>query len=188
MIGYCPSAGRIQPRHLLSFSTDSTAIAQVNRSFPARGTRTLRLSCALSLSLSVCISLSLSLSLSRLSTPFFLPPLSSRPRATSVSSRAVRFGIDAAADTGEKKKENRTARPGNCVHAGARATGARSDRFIAATADASHARAFLFLAFRQPARFRPLSPDVIRDLRRDGRAPRGFDRETDRRIETHPRN
>lgn len=29
MIGYCPSAGRIQPRHLLSFSTSSIAIAQV---------------------------------------------------------------------------------------------------------------------------------------------------------------
>lgn len=76
MIGYCPSAGRIQPRHLLSFSTDSTAIAQVNRSRIAR----------------VFLSLPLSFS-----------PLSSRPRATSASSHAVRFGIDAAADAGKKK-------------------------------------------------------------------------------------
>lgn len=147
MIGYCPSAGRIQPRHLLSFSTNSTAIAQVNRSLSAPGTRSSRLSRSRPLYVSFSLSLSLFYSLF-----FFLSPFS-RPRATSVSSRAVRFGIDAAADTGDREKKKRKSngtRPGNCVHAGARATGARSDRFIAATADASHTRVS-FLRF-SPAR------------------------------------
>lgn len=145
MIGYCPSAGRIQPRHLLSFSTNSTAIAQVNRSLSARGTRSSRLSRSRPLYVSFSLSLSLLL-------PFFFLSPFSRPRATSVSSRAVRFGIDAAADTGdrEKKRKSNGTRPGNCVHAGARATGARSDRFIAATADASHT-GVSFLRF-SPAR------------------------------------
>lgn len=146
MIGYCPSAGRIQPRHLLSFSTNSTAIAQVNRSLSARGTRSSRLSRSRPLYVSFSLSLSLLL-------PFFFLSPFSRPRATSVSSRAVRFGIDAAADTGDREKKKRKSngtRPGNCVHAGARATGARSDRFIAATADASHT-GVSFLRF-SPAR------------------------------------
>lgn len=89
----------------------------------------------------------------------------------------VRFGIDAAADigrgaggTGGKKNRERVKL---CPRRG------RSDRFIAATADGrSSARRVSFLRF-SPARPLPatLSPTVIRDLRRDGRAPRGFNRE-----------
>lgn len=107
MIGYCPSAGRIQPRHLLSFSTDSTAIAQVATSLSHN------IAYRLSSTLSSSPSRSLSLSLSR-----FFSPFSSWPRATSSSFRAVRFGIDAAADIGGGKKKS-DGTTGNCVHAGA---------------------------------------------------------------------
>lgn len=132
MIGYCPSAGRIQPRHLLSFSTDSTAIAQV----------------ATSLSHNIAYRLSSALShpppLALFLSRAFFPLFSSWPRATSSSFCAVRFGIDAAADIGGGKK-NRTARR-EIVSTQGRAT-ARSDRFIAATADGRLARRVSFLCF-----------------------------------------
>lgn len=146
MIGYCPSAGRIQPRHLLSFSTNSTAIAQVNRSLSARGTRSSRLSRSRPLYVSFSLSLSLLLpfffflrSHGHARRPSRLAPfvLGSMPQLTP--------GIER-----KKKRKSNGTRPGNCVHAGARATGARSDRFIAATADASHT-GVSFLRF-SPAR------------------------------------
>lgn len=147
MIGYCPSAGRIQPRHLLSFSTNSTAIAQVNRSLSARGTRSSRLSRSRPLYVSFSLSLSLS------STPFFFLSPFSRPRATSVSSRAVRFGIDAAADTGdrEKKKENRTARDRETVSTQGRERRAHGLTDLLLRPRTPRTPEFLFFAFRRPA-------------------------------------
>lgn len=90
------------------------------------------------------------------------------------SSRAVRFGIDAAADIGGEKKigwhDGKL-----CPRRGERRHGL-TDLLRRPRTDTSHA-AFLFFAFRRLARTRPRSPNVIRDLRRDGRAPRGFNRE-----------
>lgn len=108
---------------------------------------------------------------------FFLRSLhghARRPRP----SRAVRFGIDAAADTGIKK--NRT---GNCVHAGA----SDSTVWPIYCSDRGRlARCVPFLRF-SPAlvRFRTLSPNVIRDLRHDGRVDSIGQKTTLWCIETH---
>lgn len=144
MIGYCPSAGRIQPRHLLSFSTDSTAIAQVANTL-SHNTRIVSLPLSRALPIAF-FPPSLSLILSRTFSPF-----SSRPCATIHSSRAVRFGIDAAADIGgRKKKIGRHDCVGNCVHAGASDGHGLTDLLRRPRTDAS-ARRVSFLRF-SPAR------------------------------------
>lgn len=107
MIGYCPSAGRIQPRHLLSFSTDSTAIAQVNRSLSARATR--------------AYSSRLSLSLSLSTTPFFffLRSLHGHARRPSRLAPFV-LGSMPQLTPGEKKKRKSSGTTGKlCPRRGA---------------------------------------------------------------------
>lgn len=147
MIGYCPSAGRIQPRHLLSFSTNSTAIAQVNRSLSPRVARVVRVSRAPAPSMYLFLSRSLFYSLF-----FFFLRSHGHARRPSRLAPFVLGSMPQLTPGIEKKKKRKSngTRPGNCVHAGARATGARSDRFIAATADASHT-GVSFLRF-SPAR------------------------------------
>lgn len=134
MIGYCPSAGRIQPRHLLSFSTYSTAIAQVANAL-SHNTRIVSLPLSrspyrfLSLPSPPPHSHSLSFSL-----PHFFSVLFTATRDIHLS-RVVRFGIDAAADIGRGEREKKIGRHGReTVSTQGRAT-ARSDRFIAVIAD-----------------------------------------------------
>lgn len=104
-----------------------------------------------------CLSLSLFLFIS-----FFFSSLSSRPRATSASSRAVRFGIDAAADTGIKKKKIGRHNGKLCPRRGERQHGLTDLLQRPRTPRTLRSFSSLF------ARFRTLSPNVIRDLRHDG--------------------
>lgn len=146
MIGYCPSAGRIQPRHLLSFSTNSTAIAQVNRSLSARGTRSSRLSRSRPLYVSFSLSLSLLLpfffflrSHGHARRPSRLAPfvLGSMPQLTP--------GIE------EKKKENRTARDRETVSTQGRERRAHGLTDLLLRPRTPRTPEFLFFAFRRPA-------------------------------------
>lgn len=127
MIGYCPSAGRIPPRHLLSFSTDSTAIAQVASAL-SHNARIV----PPPLSRSPDRSLPpLFFSLSVLSRTFS-SILFTATRAT--STRLVPFVLGSMPQlTSRGREEKKIGRETVSTREG-RAT-ARSDRFIAATAD-----------------------------------------------------
>lgn len=120
MIGYCPSAGRIQPRHLLSFSTNSIAIAQVANTL-SHNTHIVFLPLSRSPYRSFFLSILFSLTFSL---------FSSQPCATSTC--LVPFVLESMPQLTSGKK-NRTAR-WETVSTQGQAT-VRSDRFIAATAD-----------------------------------------------------
>lgn len=160
MIGYCPSAGRIQPRDLLSFSILRPLRKSLTLSHNTR---------IVSLPLSRYRFLSSSLILSRTFSSF-----SSRPRAT--STRLVSFVLGSMPQlTSGGGKKNRTAQWETVsTHGGERRHGL-TDLLRRPRTDAS-ARRISFLRF-SPTRPLPATLSVIRDLRRDGRAPRGFNRE-----------